>query len=130
MAKNKYGARKITRDGMVFDSLKEYRRWLELSLLERAGTITDLQRQVEFELIPAQYETFERYGKNGKRLKDGQICVEKAVKYIADFVYQQDGKTVVEDVKGYRDPSSAGYAKFVLKRKMMLYFHGIKIKEV
>ena len=53
-----------------------------------------------------------------------------AVVYIADFVYQKDGQTVVEDVKGFRDPSSATYAKFVLKRKMMLWIHGIRIKEI
>lgn len=41
-----------------------------------------------------------------------------------------DGKTVVEDVKGYRDPSSAAYAKFVIKRKLMLERYGIQIQEV
>ena len=128
--RNKYNSHKVTINGVTFDSKKEYKRYCELALLEKAGQITDLQRQCEFELIPAQYETFERYGKNGKRLNDGRKCIEKSVKYIADFVYLQNGKTVVEDVKGYRDPQSAGYAKFVLKRKMMLYFHNIKIKEV
>lgn len=124
MAKNKYGARKITRDGMVFDSLKEWRRWVELSLLERAGTITDLQRQVEFVLIPAQYETFERYGKTGNRLKDGRKCVEREVKYVADFVYEKDGKTIVEDTKGFKTKD------YILKRKMALFLLGIKINEI
>jgi len=125
MAKNKYSARKITRDGMVFDSLKEYRRWLELSLLERAGTIANLQRQVPFKLIPAQYEVIERYSKKtGKRLKDGQKCVELEVKYIADFVYEKDGKTVVEDTKGMKTKD------YIIKRKLMLWVHGIKINEI
>lgn len=121
---NKYRNRKITRDGMTFDSIKEYRRWCELALLQKAGQVTDLQRQVKFVLIPAQYETFERYGKTGKRLKDGKRCVEKEVAYIADFVYWKDGKQVVEDTKGFRT------ADYIIKRKLMLYVHNIKIKEI
>lgn len=123
---SKYHARKITRNGITFDSQKEYRRFCELSLLQRAGAITELKHQVPFELIPAQYETYERYGKNGNRLKDGQHCVEKAVTYIADFSYIEDGKLVVEDVK-----SEATRTKdYIIKRKLMLYVNGIKIKEV
>lgn len=121
----KYGNRKITADGMVFDSKKEYLRWCELCLLERAGHITDLRRQVKYELIPAQYEEYERYSeKTGKRLKNGLRCVEKECAYIADFVYKQDGKTIVEDTKGYKTE------KYIIKRKMMMYFHGIKIHEI
>ena len=119
MAKNsrsKYGSRKVTIGGMTFDSQKEAARYQELCLLQRVGKIAGLETQVKYELIPPQK-------------RDGKV-VERGVSYIADFVYFQDGKKVVEDVKGYRDPSSAGYAKFVLKRKMMLYFHGIEIKEI
>jgi len=124
--RSKYRSRKITRDGMTFDSVKEYKHWRELLLLERAGEITDLKRQVPFELIPAQYEYFERYGKTGKRLKDGKRCIEKSVVYNADFVYTKDGKTIVEDTK-----SPATKTKdYILKRKMMLWFHGIRIKEI
>ena len=104
----------------------EYKRFCELSLLQKAGKITDLQRQVKYELIPAQYESFERYGKNGKRLKDGKRCVEKSVVYNADFVYKMDGKTVVEDTK-----SKATKTKdYIIKRKLLLYIKGIKIHEV
>ncbi len=53
---NKYAALKMTVDGITFDSRKEARRYTELKLLERTGKITDLQRQVKFKLIPAQYE--------------------------------------------------------------------------
>lgn len=121
---SKYRSRKITKNGNTFDSLKEYRRFCELVLLERAGRIQNLERQVKFVLIPAQYERFERYSeKTGKRLKDGIRKLEQEVSYIADFVYQEDGKQIVEDVKGFRT------ADYILKRKMMLYFHGIKIKE-
>ena len=123
MKKSKYRSKKITVNGELFDSQKEYKRFCELSLLQKAGAITDLERQVEFELIPAQYETYERYGKKGQRLKDGQWCVEKACIYVADFVYKENGKTVVEDSKGMRTKD------YVIKRKLMLYVRGIKIRE-
>jgi MoaA/NifB/PqqE/SkfB family radical SAM enzyme len=105
----------------------EYKRLAEhLKLLEKAGQISELRRQVPFELIPAQYETIERYGIRGQRLKDGKRCIEKSVVYNADFVYTENGKTVVEDTK-----SEATKTKdYILKRKMMLFFHGIKIREV
>lgn len=126
----KYGNRKVEVDGIEFDSKKEARRYCELDLLQQAGQIEELELQKEFELIPAQYETFARYGKKGQRLKDGKRCIEKSCTYKADFAYKKDGQLVVEDTKGYRDPSSAGYAKFVIKRKLMLHVHGIKIIEV
>lgn len=127
--RSKYHSRKITRDGMTFDSLKEYRKFRELLLLEKAGEITDLKRQVEFELIPAQYEeipTGEVYkrGEQKGQPKMKRVCLELSVKYIADFVYKENGKTIVVDTKGFRTKD------YILKRKMMLYFHGIRIKEV
>lgn len=128
--KNKYHSKKVTVGGMSFDSKKEAKRYQELYFLERAGTITDLQRQVKFVLIPAQYETYERYGKKGQRLKDGRRCIEKECAYVADFVYIKDSERIVEDAKGYRNPSTAGYAYFVLKRKLMLWVHGIRIQEI
>lgn len=126
----KHGNRKTVVDGIEFDSAKEARRYCELKLMERAGQIEELELQKEFELIPAQYETFERYGKKGQRLKDGQRCIEKSCVYKADFVYKQNGQQVVEDTKGYRDPASAAYAKFVIKRKLMLWRYGIRIIEI
>lgn len=126
MAKSKFRSKKITVDGITFDSKKEARRYRELALLEKAGQIQNLELQKVFELIPAQYETFERYGKKGQRLKDGKRCIENAVKYIADFVYIENGKTVVEDTK-----SEATKTKdYIIKRKLMLYIHGIRIKEI
>ena len=115
-SKTKYGAKKTTLDGITFDSRKEALRYRELMLLQRAGKISRFELQKKYVLIPAQRI-------NGK-------VVERECSYIADFVYQENGKTVVEDVKGYRDPSSAGYAKFVIKRKLMLYKYGIRIREV
>ena len=126
----KYGNNKAVIDGIEFDSQKEARRYCELKLLQRAGQIEQLELQKEFELIPAQYETFERYGKKGQRLKDGKRCIEKSCTYKADFAYMKNGQQVVEDTKGYRDPASAGYAKFVIKRKLMLWRYGIRIVEL
>lgn len=126
----KYRNKKIVVDGIEFDSKKEAKRYTELLLLLQAGEISNLQLQREFELIPAQYETFARYGKTGKRLKDGTRCIEKSCVYKSDFCYIKDGQLIVEDVKGYRSPTSAGYAKFVIKRKLMLWLHGIKINEI
>lgn len=123
---NKYGNKKVVRNGMTFDSIHEYERYCGLFLLEKAGLITELETQKPFTLIPAQYEAYERYGKNGKRLKDGKRCVERSVVYVADFVYKENGKTVVEDTK-----SDATKTKdFVIKRKLMLWVHNIRIKEV
>ena len=131
----KLNNQKIVIDGIEFDSKKEGNRYCELKLLQRAGKISDLECQKRYELIPAQYETVEtgEYYKVGAKKgqpKTKQVCIEQSVVYIADFVYQENGQTVVEDVKGYRDPASATYAKFVLKRKMMLWIHGIKIQEI
>lgn len=122
--RSKYNSKKTIVDGIEFHSQKEARRFRELVLLERAGLIQDLQRQVKFVLIPTQYERYERYStKTGKRLKDGIRTVEQEVSYVADFVYTINGKQFVEDSKGYRT------ADYILKRKMMLYFHNIRIKE-
>jgi 1-aminocyclopropane-1-carboxylate deaminase/D-cysteine desulfhydrase-like pyridoxal-dependent ACC family enzyme len=121
---SKYKAQKCIVNGITFDSRKEARRWQELLLLSRAGVIQNLQRQVKYVLIPSQYETYERYGKNGNKLQDGKRLVERECSYVADFVYTENGKLVVEDVKGVRTK------EYILKKKMMLYIHGIRIKEV
>ena len=107
---SKYGNRKITVDGETFDSQKEYRRWCQLRMLEKAGEIKDLKRQVKYTLIPAQ--------------KDGKKTIERECSYFADFQYTQNGETVVEDAKGMRTDV------YKLKRKLMLYVHGIRISEV
>ena len=89
---------------------------MELSLLEKAGAISHLERQVKFVLIPAQYE--ERKGTEKRK------CIERECAYFADFVYYQNGEMVVEDTKGYKTEA------YRIKRKLMLYIHGIKIKEI
>lgn len=120
---SKYGNKKVVWNGETFDSQKELSRYQELLLLQKAGVIQDLQRQVKYVLIPAYYETRERT-KNGKRLRPERWCVERSVSYYADFVYTKDGKTVVEDTKGARTQS------YIIKRKLMLDRYRIKIVEV
>jgi hypothetical protein len=108
--RSKYHSKKTVVDGIEFDSQKEARRFRELRLLEMAGKITDLQWQVKYELIPSQ------------RI-DGKV-VERACSYVADFVYVQDENKVVEDTKGFKT------ADYIIKRKLMLWVHGIQIKEI
>lgn len=109
---SKYRASKVQIDGMTFDSKREYQRWLELLDKQAAGEIVNLERQVIYQLIPRQIGT------------DGKVW-ERKVDYVADFVYETaDGLKVVEDVKGYRTP------EYIIKRKLMLWVHRIRIKEV
>ena len=122
----KYYSKKVTRNGITYDSIKEARRHQELLLLERTGAITDLQRQVEFVLIPTQREP-DRVGVRGGKIKGKTI--EQKCSYVADYTYKdQNGQLIVEDVKGYK--KGTAYAVFTIKRKLMLWVHGIKIKEV
>lgn len=123
----KYGNRKVTLDdGTKFDSRREYQRWLELQLLERAGRISNLRRQVKFVLIPAQYREHERFGASGQPIKPLRKLLEHECSYVADFVYRDDelNETVVEDAKGVRTDA------YVIKRKLMLERYGIQIREV
>ena len=122
--RNKYHARKCILDGIEFDSRKEAQRYSELLILSRMGKISSLRRQVKFILIPAQYESYERYGKRGQELKPGKRLIEKECAYVADFVYEENGKTVVEDVKGMKTKD------YIIKRKLMLFKFDIRIREV
>ena len=108
--RQKYNSRKTIVDGIKFDSKKEATRYKELKTLEKSGVISNLQRQVKYVLIPAQRED--------KKL------IERECSYYADFVYIRGGEQVVEDTKGVRTP------EYIIKRKLMLYVHKIRIKEV
>ncbi|MCR5670733.1 MAG: DUF1064 domain-containing protein [Butyrivibrio sp.] len=121
--KSKYHSKKIEEDGQRFDSKKEARRYKELLLMEQAGEIQNLQRQVKYVLIPAQREP-DTVGKRGG-IKKGRV-IERECDYFADFVYTKadTGETVVEDTKGMRLPT------YIIKRKLMLERHGIRIKEI
>ena len=119
---NKYNNRKVFVDGVQFDSVKEGRRFRELKLMQDAGIIENLRRQVIYTLIPSQVICDRHTGKN--------IRTYRSVTYRADFVYKDNsnGKTVVEDVKGYK--GGTAYALFKIKKKLMLYFHQIEVIEV
>lgn len=124
--KNKYHSKKVEVGGIIFDSKKEAKRYSELLLLEKAGAISELQRQVKYILIPAQRESSNEIytkGKNKGCFKPGKL-LEKECAYIADFVYKENGRIVVEDTKGFRTKD------YIIKRKLMLHEHGIRIKEV
>ena len=105
---SKYGNKKTEVDGITFDSKKEAHRYEVLRFYEENGLISDLEMQVKYELIPSQR---------------GEIRNERAVYYVADFVYIQDGETIIEDVKGHRTEL------YKLKRKLMKYIYGVEIRE-
>lgn len=115
-----------------YASKREAERAAELRWLQRAGKIRDLREQVEYVLIEPKYEEIPRIGKRGKPIKPKRVCVERGLKYVADFVYVdcKTGETVVEDAKGYKNTSAATYRLFVQKRKLMLEKYGIKVVEV
>lgn len=119
---SKYHAKQTEVDGIRFDSAGEARRYSELRLLERSGEIHDLRRQVPFVLIPTQREPSTVGPRGGVRVGK---CIEQSVVYYADFVYRtRSGETVVEDTKGVRTEA------YKIKRKLMLWIHGIRIREV
>lgn len=117
--RQKYGNKKVLVDGISFDSKREANRYIELKMMVRSGEISDLELQKEYELIPSQYEKLPRQ-------KGKPKCLERSVKYIADFVYKDNrtGECVVEDTKGVRTP------EYIIKRKLLLYIYGIRIKEI
>lgn len=120
----KYHNNKLVRDGEVFDSQKEYKRYCELDLLQKAGMICGLKRQVKFVLIPAQREPDTVGKRGGKRI--GKV-IERECAYYADFTYYtKEGEYVVEDVKSEATKTE----QYKIKRKLMLYIHGIRIIEV
>jgi hypothetical protein len=106
---NKYKNKKVVYKDMKFDSKKEYLRYLVLEDMQRKGEISGLQTQVPFVLVPPFQLNNIKY---------------KGMRYIADFVYKKDGKTVVEDVKGMKTDV------YKIKKKLMAYMHKIEIKEV
>lgn len=107
--KSKYNNRKVTVDNIQFDSIKEADRYIELKSLQRAGKIQDLELQPKFELIP--------------KYKIGGRSVRK-MEYVADFKYIENGKTVVEDVKGMKTEV------YKIKKKLFEFIFNIEITEV
>lgn len=106
--RSKYHAKKTVVDGIAFDSRKEADRYLALKCMEEDGSIENLRRQVRYELVPA-------FDVDGKHYRP--------VFYVADFVYVEDGKEVVEDVKGMRTDV------YKLKSKLFARRYGMGIRE-
>lgn len=109
---SKYNNRKVRCCGETFDSMLECERYKYLKALEQQKVISNLQRQVKYVLLPSQ--------KDSKTQK----TIEREITYLADFVYEKGSQTIIEDVKGLRTDV------YKIKRKLMLYFHGIRVKEV
>lgn len=97
-----------------YASTREAKRAAELRMLAKSGAIQNLREQVAFLLIP------EQKAKSGRRFR--------ACSYIADFVYEENGETIVEDVKGVT--SGTAYALYVVKSKLMLERHGLEVREI
>ena len=127
----KYGNKKIKNAFGTYDSELEWGRYLFLSNRQKEGEISGLRRQVEYLLIPAQYGAEIRHLKT--KDKEVRVLLERPCSYIADFVYERNGKTIVEDCKGedkkYKGKRfSTETAAFKIKKKLMLYIHSIQIK--
>ena len=84
---SKYGAKKVVIHGHCFASQKEATRYLLLKQRERDGEITDLELQPRFDFVINSAPV---------KMKNGQTA-----RYTADFAYRENGKRVVEEVKGY-----------------------------
>lgn len=110
--RSKYNNRKVRCLGETFDSMLECERYKYLKALEQQKVISNLRRQVKYVLLPSQ--------KDSKTQK----TIERELTYLADFVYEKGSQTIVEDVKGMKTDV------YKIKRKLILYFHGIRIKEV
>lgn len=117
MRQNKYHAVKVGKSASKWEA----RRKAELEIMERFGQISNLRFQVPFELIPVQREPSTVGPRGGVR--PGKV-IERNCLYVADFVYDKDGQTIVEDTKGFRTKD------YVIKRKLLLWRYGIRIKEV
>lgn len=122
MYRSKYHSKKIVNAFGEFDSALEYKRYLVLKDAEARGEIHGLQRQVEFVLIDNQYRM--RIKQLKTKTKEETYLAERKVSYFADFVYYKGEEKVVEDTKGLR------LSDYIIKRKMMLFFFDIKIREI
>ncbi len=120
--RGKFNNKKMSTPDGEFDSKGEWERWLFLKEALKNGQISDLRRQVKYTLIPTQYRTEIVHLKT--KDKEVQRVAEREITYTADFVYEKDGEMVVEDFKGFPND------RWPLKKAMMLYFHGVAIREV
>lgn len=124
---SKYWNKKVTYDGIQFDSKKEGDYYLYLKQLQENGEIFNLRLQVPYEIIPAIYGEKTVHLKT--KTKKVQYCVQRPTSYVADFEYVEahTGKVHVVDVKGKTAPLTA---EFKLKQKLMRYMNGITVEIV
>lgn len=120
--RSKYNNKTVTTPEGVFDSENEWKRWLVLKDAERRGVITSLRRQVKYVLLPKQTKQVVVHLKTKDKIVER--VAESEITYTADFVYEKDGNTVVEDYKGFPND------RWPMKKAMMLYFHGIEVRVV
>lgn len=127
--RNKYHAKKKTVDGITFDSTSEANYYEKYRDMEKAGEIQNLRLQVPYELIPAIWEEYDEvvHLKTKDKVVHRRKLKQRAVTYIADFVFTKDGIEYVVDVKG---GPRARTKEYLLKKKMMLALKGIEITEV
>jgi hypothetical protein len=119
---NKYGNKKVSTPDGTFDSKGEWMRWCFLKDQQAKGVITGLQRQVRFSLVPPvhYYKTVQLKTKT----KQVERLWTQEVTYTADFVYDFQGETVVEDFKGMPND------RWPMKKALMAFVHGIYVREV
>ena len=123
--KSKYNNKKVVYQGISFDSKKEMERYMYLLGAQKNGVITDLQRQVKFELIPAVREEYIEHLKTKDKVKTRTL--QLAITYTCDFSYKKDGELVIEDVKA--SPKMLP-KEYILKKKLLFAIHRISIKEI
>ena len=121
----KYGNKKTQTDGIFFDSKKEARRYAELKMMLKVGAISNLELQKPFELIPAQYEPVVRYGKNGKRLKDGKSALKKVayIKLTLFILTMKQGNRLLKIQKVCEQPI------ILLSESLCYTFTALKLKK-
>lgn len=112
---NKFNAEKVTFRGMTFDSRKELKRFLYLQFQEKKGVISQLRRQVKFQIIPPLYVT--RTMVHAKITEIKCSLVDRAAYYTCDFLYRENGKIIIEDVKS---AETASLKDYILRRKLMI----------
>lgn len=112
--RSKYNSKRIEKDGMRFDSAKEYKRYIELTAMMQRGEISELKCQVKFVLAPKV------------KLEDEKRA-KPELRYYADFTYLMNGQLIVEDVKSAATRKLATYR---MKKHMLFIVHGISITEI
>ena len=123
MYSGRFKPKKVENEYGVFDSKSEYERYLLLLDMERNGLITDLKRQVTYELLPQQTKVVRKQLKT--KIKDVIKIVERPMTYTCDFTYYKDGEYVAEEFKGSKYCIDEGVR---IKKKLLYYMHGIELK--